>query len=146
MNDLFKALLAAFAFAILAFFVHTVVAIATMNYYTMPEYFSVWSKVMMPTAGPPPTSFYFMSFIFSLVGGGLFTAGYLWTKKAFTGKTWQKGAFYGALVFAIAAVPGTLSMYLLINLPLMLMIWWAIENLVIYVVAGAAIAKVVELK
>ena len=44
-------------FGIIALIVHWIFAYVGMDYYLDPAYFPVWSKLMMPTAGPPPASF-----------------------------------------------------------------------------------------
>jgi len=38
---------------------------ATMDIYLMPEYFPVWSRLMMPDMGPPPVTFFLMSVLVS---------------------------------------------------------------------------------
>ncbi len=55
-KDLRGVAITAVAMTILAQIVHTLESILTMGYYTDPAYFQVWSKVMMPAAGPPPAS------------------------------------------------------------------------------------------
>lgn len=38
---------------------------ATMDIYLMPEYFPVWSRLMMPDMGPPPATFFALSILVS---------------------------------------------------------------------------------
>ena len=63
--DLKKVLLASLAYTIVAMIIRQIEAVLTMRYYLMPEYFGVWSQVMMPTAGPPPPSFFTTSTSFA---------------------------------------------------------------------------------
>ena len=44
----------ALAYTVILFIVHMAGAIVDMGYYLMPDYFAVWSKIMMPVPGPPP--------------------------------------------------------------------------------------------
>jgi hypothetical protein len=55
--------------SVISFVVRQVEAVLTLKYYMMPQYFGVWSKVMMPAAGPPPASFVVTSLVFTLVTG-----------------------------------------------------------------------------
>ncbi|MFQ5648278.1 MAG: hypothetical protein ACE5FW_03495, partial [Candidatus Aenigmatarchaeota archaeon] len=54
----------------------------------------------------------------------------------------RRGLVYGILLFLVAGIPGALSTYLLINIPAVLILMWAVENLVIYLAGGAAIARI----
>lgn len=124
-------------FGVLAQIVHTVGAYLTMGYYTMPQYLDVWSKIMMPAAGPPPASFMVYSLLFSIIGGILVAIVYAVVKVSVPGNTIAKrGLNYGLLIFLIGGIPGYLSMLLLINLPASLVLYWAFETLVVDLVGG----------
>ncbi|MEM4245129.1 MAG: hypothetical protein QW404_02135 [Candidatus Nanoarchaeia archaeon] len=132
-------------FAVLAQIIHTLGSWLTMGYYTDQNYFAVWSKLMMPTAGPPPQSFYLYSILFGIVGGILVAMVYGVVKNSIPGKTIaKKGLNYGLLVFLLAGVSCFLTMLLLINLPAQLILWWAVENLVTYLIGGMIIAWVMR--
>ena len=136
---------AAICFEIIAQIVRTVGAILEMSYYTDPNYFSVWSKVMMPAAGPPPPSFYVYSIVFGLIGALIYGWLYDVLKGSVPGKgIWDKGLWYGAILFLIGGLPGALATYLIINLPLMLIVYWAIENLIIDLIGGIVIEAIVK--
>lgn len=133
---------AALFFAIIAQLIHSLSAMLTMGYYTDVEYISVWSKLMMPTAGPPPASFMVYGLVFSFITGILITVGYVLLKDGLRIKNvYKRGAAFGFIIFLVSIIPGTLSMILLVNLPIVLFIVWAIENLVILVLAGILIGK-----
>ncbi len=136
-----KVLLGGVIFAVIAQIIHSIGAFATMSYYTLPDYFTVWSKLMMPTAGPPPTSFYVYSLLFNLITGLLLIAGYIWVEGSLKSHGWKKGAKFGLLLFLLAGIPGALGMFLTINLPVALVVSWAIEGLVIGVLSGMCFAK-----
>jgi len=105
----------------------------------------VWSKIMMPGAGPPPVQFYYYSIAFSFIAGLIYSFVYSRINTAFKGNAIQKGLKYGFGLFLVAGIPFFFSMYLLINLPVGLLISWLfIEGLVTYLIAGIVIAKIVK--
>ena len=92
---------------------------------------------MMPTTGPPPMSFILYSLFYGLVIGILFAVVYNIIKNSVPAdSTAGKGLLYGLLVFAIAGIPMALTFHLLIYLPGLLIIIWAIESLIIYLIMG----------
>jgi len=135
----------AIAYVIIGQIVYIIGAMADMGYYTDPSYFAVWSKTMMPTAGPPGMEFYIMSMAFQFISGLLFALVYTIVSKSIPGKGWKnKGLMYGFLVFLIAGIPSTLSMILLINLPLGLILSWMLQGLVSYLLVGLVTAKILK--
>jgi len=137
-----KLIIAAIAYTIISQIIHIVDAFLTMNFYLMPQYFGVWSKIMMPGEGPPPATFYAFSILFALITGVIFAFIYLTIMKAVPGKTkLQKGLAYGFILFLVNGIPGFLSLYLIVNLPTVLIIYWLIENLVIFLISGVVFAK-----
>jgi len=138
-----RAVLIALVLAILGYLVHTLEAILTMDYYLDPAYFSVWSKVMMPDAGPPPAEFMYLSVLF----GFLVALVYVWAYKVvepgfIEADGWlRKGVYFGVLLFLIGVLPGSLSLYLLINLPAALIAWWTLSGFVVTLLDGMVIAR-----
>ncbi len=138
-------ILSAIGFAIVAQVVHTAGAFLTMSYYTDPAYFPVWSKVMMPSNAAPGMEFYALSLAFGVAAALIYGGAYSVIMKAIPGKDAMcKGLNFGAMLFLIGSVPGSLGMYLLINLPAALIGMWAIENLVISLLGGIIIARMVK--
>ncbi|MEW6329479.1 MAG: hypothetical protein AB1468_05160 [Candidatus Micrarchaeota archaeon] len=137
--------LASVLIVIVSQIVHTVGAVLTMDYYLDPSYWGVWSRLMMPGPGGPPMEFYYTSLAFSFVGALIYAATYGILKKSIPGKgAVQKGLTYGALLFMVGSVPGYLALIELINLPAMLVFEWALESLVILLIAGVIIAKMLK--
>ncbi|MFH0834883.1 MAG: hypothetical protein V1881_00900 [Candidatus Micrarchaeota archaeon] len=130
----------AVAFAVIAEIAHVVEAMLTMNYYLDPAYFGTWSKIMMPAAGAPPAEFYMYSIVFALVTGALFAYVYSVVRGALPKK--NTGIWYGKLVWLVAGFPGSLSMYLMFNMPVGLIAAWTVSSLIIYVAAGWALEKI----
>ncbi len=139
-----RLLAAAVAYVIIAQIIFTIGAMADMPYYTDPNYSNVWSKIMMPAAGPPPAEFYYVSVLFQVVYGFLFAFVYTVIKGAVPGKGWKnKGLMYGFLVFLVAGI-SDLGLVLLVNLPMVLVLSWVLQGLVVYLLAGLAAAKIVK--
>jgi hypothetical protein len=137
-----RILVAGLVFAIVAMIVNNLGAFLTMSYYLIPAYFPVWSKLMMPTAGPPPMSFFFLSFTFSFVTGVLFALVYVLVRAALPRSVWLRGVYYGLLVFVVGSIPGYLALLLLINLPIGLVVAWAFESLVVNMINGVLTATI----
>ena len=98
---------------------------------------------MMPSSGQPPAEFYYLSIAFTFIGGLLFTIVYLIIEKGLPGATViKKGLNYGFLMFLVGGISGYLAMILLINLPMMLLVYWAIEGLIINLICGIVIARI----
>lgn len=139
-----KVVLAAVVFTIIAQLVHSIFAFIGMDYYLKKAYFSVWSKLMMPTAGPPPSSFYLYSLLFGFVSALIYAYLYNWLKGCLEGKTAiEKGLCYGLILFFLGSLPGYLSLILLINLPMGLIGLWVIESLIVSLAGGIAIVKII---
>jgi len=147
MCDLKKIGIFAVLMAIVAQIVHTIEAIFTMSYYTDPQYFQVWSKIMMPGPGAPPSEFYIYSFVFALVGWVLFGYVYEMLGGAIKEKEQNKrGLKFGALIFLVAGVPMTLMLFLLINLPIGMLLSWAVSGLALDLIGGMVAARMIQLK
>lgn len=138
-------IIAAILFMIIAQAVHTLGSYATMDFYTDPQYFPLWSEIMMPAGGAPGMEFFAISIAFNFITAFIFTWFYSLIKGAVPGKmSFMKGVNYGLILFMITAFPGFLSMVLLLNIPIVLNIGWMIEALVIDIVGGIVISRFVK--
>lgn len=139
-----KTVLAAVVFTVIAQITHSLFALIGMDYYLKRVYFPVWSKLMMPEAGPPPLSFTAYSLLFGFISAMIFAYIYNWVKGSLEGKTpVEKGLCFGLVLFFVSSVPSYLTMILLINLPLGLIGLWAIEGLLVSLAGGIAIVKII---
>jgi hypothetical protein len=139
-----KVLLVSFIFTIFSFVIRQIEAILTMDYYKMPEYFDVWSKNMMPSAGPPPLSFLLTSLIFTFVSGVSITLIYYYLKDHLP-KEYKKRIFYFAdLMIGTSFVFFTLPTYLMFNVPAMLLISWFISSFIILTLTSGVLVKIVK--
>ena len=139
-----KTLLSGLIFTIIAFIARQIEAMLTLKYYMMPEYFGVWSKVMMPTAGPPPLSFMITSLVFTFVTGVSVALIYCYLKD-FLPKEKKKRVFYFAdLMVATSFVFFTLPVYLLFNVPVALLFVWFVTNFVVLTAGSWVLVRIVK--
>jgi hypothetical protein len=132
---------------IIAQILRTGEAFATMSYYLDPNYWPVWSKIMMPGPGAPPAEFYYLSILFAFVTWVLFGIVYSILGDAIKEKApRKKGLTFGGLMFLIGGLPGSMSMLLLFNLPFDLIIVWTVTSLVLYLMAGIIAVKLIKSK
>ena len=145
-----KLALAAFAFAAISQFVHTIGSIADLPYYTDPANFALWSKVMMPGPQPPGMEFYALSIAVSLATGLIFAYAYMISKQAFVMKKsfksdrfWKVGLKFVLFLFLLTCFTGILSMYLLFAIPMGLLLSWTAQGLAVSLAAGVAFARII---
>lgn len=144
MAKAWKIIVAAIVFMIISQVIHTIEAQLTMDYYTDPTYFPVWSKIMMGEMGLAPEFMYY-SLASAFVIGLLFTGIYTVVEKSIPGKTLaKKGLNYGLLMWLIGGIPSSLTMVLLINLPIDLIAYWTVTGLIINLLAGTVMARIVS--
>jgi hypothetical protein len=113
--------------------------IATMDIYLMPEYFPVWSNLMMPDMGPPPAIFYAISISTSIGLALLYSQVFHIIRAGIPGTGIRKGVNYGLLLFFLSSVPSLLGMAMLINLPLKFFTAGFLFGFVHYLIGGAII-------
>ncbi len=139
-----KVLLAAIAFLAISFIVRQIESLTMMRYYLIPEYFPVWSKLMMPKAGPPPASFFVISLLFTLLTGIVLAGSYEWIKSNLSKKFWARVIGYTEVVIVFSLVLAYLPMYLLINLPEALIISWFISGAVAVFLGSIVFVKILK--
>ena len=139
-----KVFLAGILFAIIATVIHSIESFLTMNYYLMRDYFSVWSKVMMPSAGPPPTSFFITSILFSLITGVTLAIFYDLIKEKLAKTDLGKAICFTGMAITLATVFFTLPVYLLINIPAGVLISWFASGVVIFLLSSLIFAKILK--
>ncbi|MFA5012946.1 MAG: hypothetical protein WC520_00060 [Candidatus Paceibacterota bacterium] len=137
-------ILGAVILTIIGFVVQMLGSYLMMSYYLMPEFFGVWSKVMMPVAGPPPMTFFITSLVFSFVSGLVLAYLYAFIKEILPKGYWQKVNCFTAIVSGLYFVFFTLPVYLLFNAPLALNGAWFVSSIVIYYLSSMAFAKIIK--
>ncbi len=137
-----KVFVAAFIYLIIANIIRQIEIALTINYYQMPEYFGVWSTIMMPATRPPPMSFFLVSLSITLITGIALAAFYDFIKEILPKKFWQKVISFTDIVIGLMLVLSYLPMYLLINLPLGLLGYWFVSNVIITFLNAIIFAKI----
>lgn len=144
-----KLLLAAMAFAIISFAVHSAGALLDMPYYANPANFGLWSAIMMPAAGPPGMEFFAVSILFSLITGLIFADAYALTKGVFAakksfkaGKYFHVGLKFGLFLFLLSSFAPFLATFLMLAVPFGLLLSWMAQGLAISLASGVAFAKI----
>lgn len=129
---------------VVAQIVHTAGAMMSMKYYMDPKLALFWSKIMMPSAGPPPASFFYWSLGLGIVSWLLIVIVYSVLRSAVPGKgAALKGLCFGFLIWLVSGLSGSFAMFLTINLPKYLIASWTIEELIILLINGMIIAALV---
>jgi len=139
-----KVLLASVIFTVISFVIHQIEALLTMKYYLMPQYFGVWSKVMMPSNGPPPASFMITSLIFTFVTGVSITFIYYYLKDHLPVEKRKRIFYFADLMLGTYLVFFTLPAYLMFNVPTALLIIWFFTSFVILTAGSWVIVKIIK--
>lgn len=139
-----KVALSGIIYTVIAMIVRNVEALATMKYYVDPQYFGVWSKLMMPKAGPPPVEFMITSLIFALVSGISLALVYYYVRDLLPKKEWPRIFFFADLMVALGFVFFTLPAYLMFNLPVMLLVSWFVSSFIILLAASITFVKIIK--
>jgi len=131
-------------FTVSSFVIHQIEALLTMKYYLDPNYFGLWSKLMMPKAGPPPMEFMITSIVFSLVTGISVTLIYYYLKDHLPKEKMKRTFYFADLMIATSFVFSTLPMYLMFNIPVALLVSWFISNFVIVTFNSWVLVKIIK--
>ncbi len=139
-----KVFLSGLIFTAVSFILRQIEVVLTLNYYMMPRYSGVWSKLMMPGAGPPPANFMITSLVFTFVTGVSIALIYYYLKDHLP-KNEKKRIFYFAdLMIATSFVFFTLPVYLMFNLPLGLLACWFVTSFVILTLGSLVLVKIIK--
>jgi hypothetical protein len=128
-------------FLIIATVIHLVESMLTMGYYTNPEYFGLWSKLMMPSAGPPPPAFMLISALINFIAGFVIAVLYQLVKDEMGNKYWTKVSNFAAFAWILATVLFAGTAFLLFNLPLGLLGAWLVSSAFIYFLTSLYLAR-----
>ncbi len=139
-----KIVLCGFLYTVFATVIHQIEAVITMKYYLMPEYFGVWSKLMMPSAGPPPANFFITSIIFTFGSGISIALVYGYIRNMLPKSFWKRVLFFADLLIGTSFIFFTLPCYLLFNLPVQLLLSWFISGFIILVFTSFSLVKLIN--
>lgn len=139
-----KIILCAILYTVFATIIRQIEAVLTIKYYMMPQYFGVWSKTMMPTAGPPPASFFITSLIFTFASGVSLAVVYSYIGNMLPKLFWKRVLFFADLMIGTSFIFFTLPSYLLFNLPIQLLISWFFSGFIILVLTSFTLVKIIN--
>lgn len=133
-----------FLFTLVSMVTHNVEAMLTMKYYLMPQYFGLWSKIMMPSAGPPPLTFFAVSLVITFTSGVSLTIIYYYLREYLPKGFWKRATYFADLMAATSLIFFTLPVFLMFNVPLVLLGSWFISTFLILIVASVLIVKIIN--
>jgi hypothetical protein len=116
----------------------------TMKYYTDPQYSGVWSKLMMPSSGPPPPEFMITSLIMTLASGMSIALIYYYLKDMLPKNAMKRTFLFADLLIATYFIFFTLPVYLLFNVPVGLNVSWFAISFIILTATSAVIVKIIK--
>lgn len=139
-----KILLVGVLFSIISFVIHQIEAIITMKYYIMPEYYGLWSKLMMPKAGPPPMEFMITSLVLTFVTGVSLALVYYYIKDHLPKVFVKRVIYFTDLMVGTSFIFFTLPVYLMFNVPIALLASWFISSFIILLSSSFVFAKILK--
>jgi len=139
-----KVLLIGLLYTVISTIVRQAEIIWTMKYYTRPEFFAVWSKLMMPTAGPPPFEFMVTSMILTFAIGVALTIIYYYLKDYLPKGFWHRATYFADILVSTSFVFFTLPVFLLFNVPVALLGWWFVSTFIVLLATSILIVKIVK--
>ena len=139
-----KVLLIGFLYTVIATIIRQVEMMWTLKYYMMPQYSGVWSKLMMPSVGPPPFEFMVTSMILTFASGMALAIIYYYLKEYLPTGFWKRSTFFADILVSTSFIFFTLPAYLLFNLPMALLGWWFVSTFVIVLLTSVLMVKIVK--
>jgi hypothetical protein len=139
-----KVLIIGFLYTIIATIIHQIEAMISLKYYMMPQYFGVWSKLMMPKAGPPPTDFFITSTIITFTSGISLSLVYYYIRDMLPKDINERVLLFADLMVGLQFIFFTLPVYLLFNLPIELLVSWFISSFFILVATSYICVRIIK--
>ena len=139
-----KLVLSAFIFTVISYVIHMIEAMLTIKYYMMPQYFGLWSKLMMPTAGPPPLAFTITSIVFAFVTGLSVGLIYYYLRDHLPPVGFKRVFYFADILVATTFLFFTLPSYLMFNVPVAILVSWFISAFIILTAGSWVLVKIVK--
>lgn len=139
-----KLLITAVIFAVISYVIHTIEAMLTIKYYMMPQYSGLWSKLMMPVAGPPPMAFTITSIIFAFVTGISVGLIYYYLRDHLPPLGFKRAFYFADVLIATTFLFFTLPSYLMFNVPVAILISWFVSSFIILTAGSWVLVKIVK--
>lgn len=139
-----KVLLSGLIVLVISFIIRQIEALLTMDYYKMPELFGVWSKLMMPKAGPPGVEFFLFSLLSAFLSGATLAVLYEIVKDKLESGTGKRALNFTCFTLWLGIVFFTLPTLLLINIHLILQLVWLLSSAVILFLSSLVFGKILK--
>lgn len=139
-----KVLTVGIFYTVFATIIHQIETIVSLKYYMMPQYFGVWSRLMMPKAGPPPAEFFITSTILTFTTGLSLCLVYYYIREMLPKNSRDRVLLFADLMIGLQFIFFTLPVFLLFNLPFALLISWFISNFFILVATSFLCVKIIK--
>jgi len=139
-----KIIFVSFIFLVIEMVIRNIEAFLTMKYYFMPEYFSVWSKLMMSKAGPPPAEFFVISALFSFLSALVIACVYECIKNSLERGFWKRVLGFTKLMMLLMLVFAYLPMYLMVNIPVALVVSWFVSGTLVVFLGAVIFVKILK--
>jgi hypothetical protein len=139
-----KVFLCGLIYTLITTIIHFLELSLTMKYYLMAEYYGVWSKLMMPNAGPPTADFFITLIILTFVSGISLSLIYYYIRDMLPKYFTERVFFFADLCVGFSFIFFTLPAYLLLNIPVGLLVSWFISNFIILVSAAFILVKIIN--
>ncbi len=139
-----KVFIAGLGYLIISTVLQQVEVMFTMKYYQDPALVGIWSKLMMPVAGPPPLAFFAISLLFSYATGCTLAAVFEFMSPLFGKGYWGKVIGFTDIMVGLAIVFSYFPMYLLLNIPAILLVWWLVASAVSILLTSIVFAKMMK--
>jgi|GEM_PF-3003552 len=137
--------IASIVFLVVAQLLHVGGIAISIDYYTHPNHYDLWSPLLISFGNiNTGISFFLVNLGFGFLGAVVFVLVYTELGKALKGSPVEKGVSFGLLVFLVTNLPGSMSMFLLLNIPVEIVILWVLESFIIYLVGGAFVGYVLR--
>jgi len=118
----------------------------SMDYYTHPGYGDLWSPLIVSFGNfNTGLTFFFVSIIFGFIGAVLFVSVFTVMVKGLKGSAIEKGVTFGVLVFLVANVPSSLSMFMLLSIPVEIVLLWTLESFIVFLLGGALVGRIIAI-
>ncbi|MCX6732713.1 MAG: hypothetical protein NTV98_04190 [Candidatus Roizmanbacteria bacterium] len=139
-----KVFIVGIIYTVVATLIHQLEAMISLKYYMMPEYFAVWSRTMMPIAGPPPMDFFVKSTIMTITSGISLALVYCYIRDMLPKNIKERVLLFADLLAGLQFIFFILPVYLLFNLPIGLLINWFISGFLILVITSYLCVKILK--
>jgi hypothetical protein len=142
----FKVLIASLVFLLVGQVLHHIGVFVSRGYYSHPDYYFLWNPLMISlTDAGGGANFIVTSIALGFISALLFVIVYTVVGRGFEGGG-EKGIHYGLLIFIVATIPYSFSMFVLLDIPEIIITLWAFQSLVLYVIGGLLTGIILEKK